>query len=258
MTARQAPFGIDKNDSLMDTDSPGKRVQHYEINKERSMFNFFKKTDKQIQQDVMNELQWDPRVTAAQIKVTATDGIVTLRGSVPHHFEKNNAEKAAERVGGVRAVADEIEVNLLGSYERVMMKDIARTTLTALEWHYAVPEGVKVTVDKGWVTLRGEAEWDYERNAARDAVSSLMGVRGVSNEMTIRSRVQPSDVKERIEEALRRSAESEGRKISVAVEGNRVTLSGHVHSISEIEDARLAAWSAPGVLTVENKLKLAA
>ncbi len=220
------------------------------------MFNFFKKTDEQIRQDVMNELKWDPRVTDAHISATANEGIVTLRGSVPHHFEKATAEQAAQRVGGVRAVADEIEVKLLGSYERTD-EDIAQAALRALDWNYTVPDGLKVIVDKGWVTLSGEAEWDFERHAAKDAVRPLMGVCGITNNITLRSRVQPSDVKHRIESALKRSAESEGRKINVAVEGGQITLSGDVHSISEIEDAKLAAWGAPGVVNVKNNLRIA-
>lgn len=221
------------------------------------MFNFHRKSDAQIQEDVMCELRWNPSVTAAQISVTAKDGVVTLRGSVPHYFEKNSAEETAQRVGGVRAVADELEVNLLGSYERTD-SDIAAAALTALDWNYAVPEGMKVTVDRAWVTLKGEVDWDFERNAAKNAITPLMGVRGVTNEITLKKRAQSSDIKTRIEEALKRSAESEGREINVAVDGAKVTLSGNVHSFSEIEDARLAAWGAPGVMTVESNLKLAA
>jgi osmotically-inducible protein OsmY len=221
------------------------------------MFNFFKKTDAKIQEDVTSELRWTPSVTADQITVTAKDGVVTLSGSVPHYFEKNSAEEAAQRVGGVSAVADELEVNLMGSYER-SDSDMATAALNALDWNYAVPEGIKVTVDRAWVTLKGEVEWDYERNAAKDAIAPLMGVRGVTNEITLKKRVQSSDVKTRIEDALKRSAESEGREIKVAVDGSKVTLSGNVHSYSEIEDARLAAWGTPGVMTVESNLKFAA
>jgi osmotically-inducible protein OsmY len=221
------------------------------------MFNFFKKTDQQIQQDVLAELAWNPSITANKITVTAKDGVVTLHGSVPHYFEKNSAEEAAQRVGGVRAVADELDVDLLGSYAR-SDSDIAKAAIDALDWNYSVPDGVRVNVEKGWVTLKGDAEWDYERTAATNAVKPLMGVCGVSNDMVLTTKIQPSDVKKRIEEALKRSAESEGREISVAVSGDKVTLSGNVHSLSEIEDARYAAWGAPGVMKVENNLKLVA
>jgi len=220
------------------------------------MFNFHKKEDSKIQSDVMSELAWDPRVTSTEINVTAKDGVVTLRGTVPHYFEKSNAEEAAQRVAGVRGVADEIEVNLLGNYER-SDEDINKAALNALDWSYEAPEGVKVSVAKGWVTLRGEAEWDFERNAAKEAVRSLMGVRGVFNEIKIKSKIQPSDVKNRIEEALKRSAENEARKINVTVSGNRVKLSGNVHSLSDLGEARLAAWNAPGVMMVEDTLKIA-
>jgi osmotically-inducible protein OsmY len=218
------------------------------------MFNFFDKKDSQIQHDVMNELKWDPSVTSTQISVTAKNGIVTLHGSVPHFVEKSMAENAAQRVGGVRAVTDEIEVNLMGLDRSD--EDIAEAALNALKWNYSVPDDIKVTVDNGWITLRGEADWDYERTAAQSAVRQLMGVVGVSNKITIKSQVQPSDIKARIEEALKRSAESEGRKINVSVNGDSVTLSGFVESFSEIEDARMAAWNAPGVMSVENNLKL--
>jgi osmotically-inducible protein OsmY len=221
------------------------------------MFNFFKKTDEQIQEDVMNQLKWIPSVNASQISVTAKDGVVTLRGSVPHYFEKNRAEEAAQGIGGVRAVADELEVDLLGSYER-SDSDIATAAVQALDWNYAVPDGIKVTIEKGWITLKGQAEWDYQRAAALDCVRALMGVRGVNNEMTLKTKVQPANVKSRIEEALKRSAESEGRKIEVEVNGDQVTLSGNVHSFSEVENARFAAWCTPGVMNVQNNLRIAA
>jgi osmotically-inducible protein OsmY len=219
------------------------------------MFNFFEKTDEQIQQDVINEIKWDPSVSSTDVSVTATDGIVTLRGSVPHYFEKSSAENAAQRVGGVRAVADEIEVELMGSYERSDVQ-IAEAALNALAWSYSAPKGIKVTVEKGWISLKGEADWDYQRNAAKDAVGQLMGVRGVSNLILIRTREQSSNIKTRIEDALKRSAESEERNITVSVKGDKVTLTGNVHSFSEFEDARQAAWMAPGVMSVENNLKI--
>jgi osmotically-inducible protein OsmY len=221
------------------------------------MFNFFKKDDSQIQQDIMTELRWDPSIDSDQITVAVKDGIATLSGSLPHYFEKSSAEKAAQRVGGVRAVADEMTINLLGSYER-SDADIAEAALSALKWNYQVPDGVKVSVDRAWITLSGETQWDYERNAAEDAVTLLMGVRGVTNNISIKSSVQSSDIKTRIEDALKRSAESEGRKINVAVDGSEVTLTGNVHSFSEMEVAKLAAWGAKGVMTVENNLVLAA
>ena len=220
------------------------------------MFNFFNKTDEHIQNDVIRELKWDPSIRSEEIGVTAHNGIITLRGSVPHYCEKMSAEEAVQRIGGVRAVADELEVKLLADYER-SDEDIAEAALTAMTWSYNVPTGIKVLVDKAWVTLSGEVDWDYERTAAGKAVDQLMGVCGVTNNITLKAMVQESDVKNLIEAALKRSAEGEGRKITVDVDGNRVTLSGDVQSLSEMEDARLAAWNAPGVVMVNNCMRLA-
>jgi osmotically-inducible protein OsmY len=215
------------------------------------------KTDTQIQNDVTDELKWNPMVTAIHIGTTVKDGIVTLSGNVPHYTEKNAAEEAVQRVSGVRAVANELEVQLIESYER-SDEDIAEAALNALKWNYQVPEGVKVSVSKGWVTLKGTVQWDFERTAAKNAVRHLMGVTGVFDEIKLKSQAQPEDVKTRIEAALKRSAETEGKGISVEVDGTRVTLRGQVHSLAEKEDARFAAWCTPGVTTVENELRVAA
>lgn len=148
------------------------------------MFNFFSKTDQQLQHDVINELSGDPRITENKIAVSASDGVITLRGTAPHYFEKVAAEQAARRVGGVRAVVDVIEVKLLDSCRR-NDDDIARAARLVLGWHYALSDGIKVTVNDGWVSLNGEVYWEYERLAAYDAVSALMGVRGVTNGITL-------------------------------------------------------------------------
>lgn len=214
------------------------------------------KTDAQIELDVINEIKWDPSVTSSQISVKTKDGIVTLRGSVPHYFEKSRAQEAAQRVAGVRAIADEMEVNLMGSYER-SDEQIAEAALDALRWNYSAPTGVKVAVEKGWITLRGDCEWDYQRTAAEGAVSQLMGVCGVTNNITIQSKIQPSDIKNRIEEAFKRSAASVGRQISVSIKGDRVTLAGKVQSFDEFTDAGQAAWMAPGITSVENNIIIA-
>lgn len=218
------------------------------------MFDFFTKTDSQIQIDVMKELKSDPSVTSSDIAVTAQDGVVTLRGNVPHFFEKKTAEKAAQRVSGVRAVADDIEVKIMGEYEKSDAQ-IAEAALNAIDWNYGIPKKTKVSVDKGWITLRGEAEWNYQRKAAKKAMAHLMGVRGVTNEMTIVERADTSDVQSRIEAALVRSAKDDGKKIHVDVEGSRVTLTGTVHSLYDMADAGIAAWNTPGVGQVVNNLK---
>lgn len=220
------------------------------------MFNFFQKTDSQIQKDVTNELRWDSSVDNKAITVATKDGIVTLRGSVPHYFDKTSAEEAAQRVGGVRAVADEIQVDVLGTFVK-SDEEIAAAAVRALEWDYSVPGGVKVTVDNAWITLKGELQWDYQRSAAKDAVKLLLGVKGVHNKITIKPDVQPTDIKTRIESALKRSAENESRKITVSVDGTAVTLSGNLTTQAEILDARIAAWNAPGVMSVISNLKLA-
>lgn len=217
------------------------------------MFNFFNKTDSDVKRDVLNELMWDPSLNSSEVKVSAADGIVTLSGSVPHYIEKITAEHAAQRVGGVKAVADELKV--VGVFDK-SDEDIARAALNAFKWNYSVPEGIKVSVSNGWLTIDGEVEWDYQRHAAKNSVSELLGVSGVTNNITLKSKAQPSDIKTRIEDALKRSAEAEGRKINVSVHGDKVTLTGKVHSYAELEDARLAAWMAPGVMTVENNLIL--
>ena len=219
------------------------------------MFNLYGKNDADIRRDVISELQWDPSVNIENIAVKIDDGIVTMRGTVPSYFGKGKAEKAAWRVVGVRAVADELEVNIMAPDERTD-GDIAKAALQALEWTYEIPQGVKVTVDQGWVTLQGEAEWDYERNAAKRAVAGITGVRGVTNDIKIKSTLAASDIKLSIEEAISRAAVAEGKKVTVAVQGDTVTLEGKVNSFNEMEDAKNSAWSARGVREVVNNIEI--
>ncbi len=213
------------------------------------------KTDSQIQTDVMNEMSWDPKVTHENIGISVKDGITTLSGQVPSFFEKQAAEKAAKRVAGVKAVVEKIEVKVPFHHKRDD-QDIAQAILTQFKWNVQVPDGLlKVSVEDGWVEVTGEVEWDYQRNAAQKSIRGLAGVKGISNNITLKSKnVEASLIKQRIEDAFKREAETDARRIAVDVKGDRVTLSGNVNSFAELEEARLAAWCSPGVSRVETNL----
>jgi osmotically-inducible protein OsmY len=211
-------------------------------------------TDGQLQRDVMEELRWDPAVGQAEIGVAAKDGVVTLTGEVESFAKRFAAMKAVTRVAGVRALAGDIHVKIPNASTRTDT-EIAHAAATALDWNVEVPvPGVRATVQDGRIRLEGEVEWAYQRDAAERVVRYLTGVKGVTNVISIKPRVSVSDVRKRIEDALKRSAEVDSQKIKVKAIDGKVTLRGSVHSFAERKDAEDAAWSAPGVRQVEDDL----
>ncbi|MBS1527816.1 MAG: BON domain-containing protein [Bacteroidetes bacterium] len=214
------------------------------------------KTDIEIQKDVMDELKWDPFLNSSEIGVAVKNGIVTLSGIVDSYSKKVTAEKAAKRVTGVRAVAEDIKVGISPSYRKTDT-EIAEAVYNALKWHTAVQEDkIKIKVEDGIVKLEGEVEWDYQRVAAKTAIQFLTGVRSVINLITVRPKISAIDVKQKIKSAFQRHASVDSSKITADVLGNKVILHGKVRSFTEKEDAEDAAWSAPGVEQVESKLEV--
>ena len=215
------------------------------------------RSDEQIQRDVFAELKWDARVLPNEIGVAVKNGIVTLTGWVDSYAKRWAAEDAAHRVRGVAAVVNDIEVKLPSAVERTD-PDIAAAAIHALRWDAFIPiEKIKVTVSKGWVMLEGEVEWQYQKVDAERVVRRLTGVKGVTNLIVVKPRVTESELKRKIEEALVRTAKTDAEHITVDVEGTKAILRGTVRSWAEKEEAERAAWMAPGITEVDNRLVIA-
>ena len=212
--------------------------------------------DSQLQQAVLAELNWEPSITAAHIGVTAEDGVVTLTGHVDTFIQKHSAEQAAGRVKGVKGVAEEIEVQLPFDKKRTD-DEIAAAAIDRLEWDVSIPPDViKVKVEKGWVTLTGEVNWHYEKEAAEDNVRKLFGVIGVSNQIKIKTQVNVSNISDDIAHALHRTWFFEPKAIKVSAVGGKVTLTGNVNTLHDWDVATSIAWSAPGTTVVQNDISI--
>ena len=213
-------------------------------------------SDVDLKNDILSELKYEPSVKTSDIGVLVKDGTVTLNGYTSSYWEKSHAIRAAKRVVGVNAIADEIQIKLPGSLDR-NDSDIAAAAGQQIKWAPSVPDdAVKVTVRDGWVTLEGEVPWWYQKNAAENAIHYLLGVKGVSNEISIKPQVSAVGIESDIQAALKRSSALDSDEVTVTALGSSVTLRGKVRTYAEKEDAARTAWAAPGVISVDNQISV--
>jgi osmotically-inducible protein OsmY len=214
-------------------------------------------TDSELKVHVQSALDWEPSVDASDIGISVDDSVVTLRGNVASYAEKMAAERVALHVYGVKAVANDLAVHIGNLFQRTDT-EIAHAAVAALKWNTVVPnDKITVTVADGWLTLKGAVDWQYQRDAAFRTVRDLTGVKGVANDVTLKSHVKSIDVRDKIEAAFKRSAEVDARRVNVTALDGKVILSGNVHSWLERQAAERAAWAAPGVTQVEDRLTIA-
>ena len=214
-------------------------------------------SDVSLRQNIIDEFEFEPSLNAANIGVAVNNGVVTLTGHVGSYMEKVRAERVVQRIKGVHGVAEELEVRYPGD-KKTSDDEIAKRALNIISWDTSIPANkVQVMVEGGWITLSGQVEWYYQKVSAEEAVRKISGIKGVSNMLTIEPRVQPSDIKNRIENALKRKAGVEASKIKVSVAGGKVTLDGDVNAWFERNAAEGAAWAAPGVTSVEDHIRIA-
>ncbi|WP_178985551.1 BON domain-containing protein [Winogradskyella helgolandensis] len=214
------------------------------------------RTDESIKEDILEELSWQPNIDETEIGVIVKNGVVTLSGIVDNYTKKRNAEKAVRHVSGVKAVAEGIVVKY-GVDNKTTDTEIAKAVVDALKRNSSVPEEkIEAKVENGWVYLTGNVEWEYQRIAAKTAVEDLLGVHGVTNEITLKPIAKPVDIKNKIKQAFERMADIDAKNIYVDVEGHTVKLHGRVNSILEKDEARKTAYSAPGVYDVKNELEI--
>jgi osmotically-inducible protein OsmY len=213
------------------------------------------RSNEEIQKDVQDAIKWEPLLNAAEIGVIVKDGVVTLTGTVDNYFKKIEVEDAAKNVAGVKAVVEKIEVKIDSRLAKKDDNDIAFETVDTFKYNRRISgDKIKTKVEKGWVTLGGEVEWNYQREAAKDAVKNLLGVTGVTNNIVIKSETETPIKKKDIENALRRNSYIDDKNITVRVSGHDIALTGQVNSLHQKIEAGRMVWNSPGVRTVDNEL----